>query len=581
MPSQAAQGRSIVDSSQFWTGVLGNTSSAISSREQFPANVIVIGVDGWSQAPTLLSALVEEPYSSDKTYSDALHNRWAEGPRKVTVRYGSPVQSNSSAFETEVIIPSTWLQRLDVPLQVTELHPTLLRNGEPSPESAEKLISADAVILSWNPLTTPVSALKTKAGDLLRRPNVILTITSSVPDSQMEHIQELLNRDDIRPGKIVTVDPSRGLSAIMELKADPKSSSSVLKYQIDFSGSQVSALSMKLDAILSGTVAEGWSVASRRAFSQMHAVHDLISRMLDQEKRALGKVLCSIHDIRQQIEELRVKAEVDVLGPSGEKNIVNVALESARKELKAKLDSLTFWRMVWRIDEIASTVGATLDAHWCKHLESQTGKLSSLQDKYTSQTMSFLASLHEPSPAASLHSAVLVNRLQQLSSSPSYALNTDTLTGPIYKRRAQILGYPTPRLHIKAQQAVAGTFTGLFGGAGLSWWLAFSENIVGIAGAEAATAAGAGGLVAALSLRWAVGKWQKAKKRWLQDFDRVCDGTQRDLQATLKRAIDDNVTIIASQACDQLQELAVQRKEEIGRLQDELAALKAELDKAG
>ena len=41
---------------------------------------------------------------------------------------------------------------------------------------------------------------------------------------------------------------------------------------------------------------------------------------------------------------------------------------------------------------------------------------------------------------------------------------------------------------------------------------------------------GTGMLSAVLGLRWAVGAWEKAKKRWWQDYDRVGQGLSRDLK---------------------------------------------------
>jgi hypothetical protein len=69
----------------------------------------------------------------------------------------------------------------------------------------------------------------------------------------------------------------------------------------------------------------------------------------------------------------------------------------------------------------------------------------------------------------------------------------------------------------------------VLGGFGISWagWLGVSESLVGL-GTE--TMVGTGMLSAVLGLRWAVGAWEKAKKRWWQDCDRVGQGLSRDLK---------------------------------------------------
>jgi hypothetical protein len=93
------------------------------------------------------------------------------------------------------------------------------------------------------------------------------------------------------------------------------------------------------------------------------------------------------------------------------------------------------------------------------------------------------------------------------------------------------------RLHRDAQNAVLGTFGGMFGGAGLGWWLTFGESALSLgAGSEAGTALGAGALVAIASIRWAVGKWERAKRHWVEDANRVSEGLKRDLKVRIKAA---------------------------------------------
>lgn len=44
------------------------------------------------------------------------------------------------------------------------------------------------------------------------------------------------------------------------------------------------------------------------------------------------------------------------------------------------------------------------------------------------------------------------------------------------------------------------------------------------------SAMGAGMLTALAGLRWAVGGWEKAKRKWWKDWDRVGEGLERDLK---------------------------------------------------
>ncbi len=121
-------------------------------------------------------------------------------------------------------------------------------------------------------------------------------------------------------------------------------------------------------------------------------------------------------------------------------------------------------------------------------------------------------------------------------SSPSYPLTPDILVRPLAIRRAQIVQYPTARLHLAGQRVVLGMGGSIVAGVGIGWagWLKWlvggSESVIGFLGVDVGTAMGAGVLVALLGLRWGVGHWEKAKQRWWEDWHRVVNGLERDLK---------------------------------------------------
>jgi len=118
-----------------------------------------------------------------------------------------------------------------------------------------------------------------------------------------------------------------------------------------------------------------------------------------------------------------------------------------------------------------------------------------------------------------------------LKRSPAVVLTPNNLTQPVHDRRSQLIQHTTTKLHREAQSAVIGAFGGVLSGAGLGWWLAFGEHIFSLgAGTEMGTAIGSGALLAVSSVRWAVGKWERAKRGWVQDSVRVGEGLTRDLQ---------------------------------------------------
>lgn len=127
------------------------------------------------------------------------------------------------------------------------------------------------------------------------------------------------------------------------------------------------------------------------------------------------------------------------------------------------------------------------------------------------------------------------NTIAQLASAPSFPLHPSALTAPIHARQAQ-LAHPTARLHAAAQRAVLGASSSAFGGATLAWagWAHDLQLLGGIVdvGMGTETALGAGLLAAAVGVRWAVGGWDRAKRRWWRDWDRVGEGLERDLKVS-------------------------------------------------
>jgi len=197
-------------------------------------------------------------------------------------------------------------------------------------------------------------------------------------------------------------------------------------------------------------------------------------------------------------------------------------------------------------------------------------------------------------------SAVLQNSLLQLKASPSYKLTPESLTKPIYSRRDQIIQYPTTQLHVAGQRAVIGMTGGVVTGLGIGWagWLGWllgsGEGLLGFVGMDANTAMGVGMLSAVAGIRWGVGKWEKAKKRWWQDWARVGQGLDRDLkvcghpsrnssmliadQATLDQTMRQQVTVVAEAASTGVSDLVKRREEELSLMSKELEGLQAGLD---
>ncbi|KAG2361438.1 hypothetical protein BDR07DRAFT_1358996 [Suillus spraguei] len=568
-----------IQSSQLWSELLSEVDAELCSPSGVhqSARVVVCGTDKWAGSYELITALLENPFTTDDAYSDILRNRWKNQSAYLTIDH----RSSTSLINDSLAIPAPWLQQYPFPIQLTEI-PFLSSH----PSLPKTLLKGDVLILLFNPLTTPLPTLISNAQHILQRQNTILVLTaSSASGHALDYISKELAAANCTPGKIISVDPIRALQAVSALKSDPSSPAVIQKYQDNFMGSRISLLGDVLAGMFELKDSSRTSssllltIRTRSALTQMRSALYAGARSVSQARAAIDRVFIGASELQSQVEEVRARTDREVLVESG----IDEALLRGLKEMKALLESLTWLKMIWRVDEIDSLVSSALDRRWCRELENQlilqTGRLTSTQASLTSSTFSQLAKLASPSSSPAFHSPILDNHLRQLTHSPTYALTPDALTRPIQVRRSQITKYTTIRLHRDAQNTVLGAFGGMFGGAGVGWWLAFGENALSIgAGSEAGTALGAGALVAVASIRWAVGKWERAKKKWVEDADRVGEGLKRDLKVTLERAIEKNVAVVPIAAYVGLRELAGKQQEEIDLIRDDLVSMQGDVE---
>ncbi|KAG1731473.1 uncharacterized protein EDB91DRAFT_1305688 [Suillus paluster] len=584
-----------IQSAQLWSELLSEIDEDLSiSRSSTVRSARRRGTGSHE----LITALLENPFTTDEAYSDILRNRWKNQSAFLTIecilKKHSVTGPSTSLVNDALTIPSSWLQQYPFPIQLTEI-PSLASH----PSLPKTLLKADVLILLCNPLTTPLPTLISKAHFVLQRPRTILLLTGSGSGSEhvLEHVTKELGAAGCAPGKVIAVDPIRALEAVSAFKKDPSCPAAIQKYQDDFTGSRVSLLGEVLAGMLgfkesgrASTTSTSPSsllsdICTRSALMQMHGALHASAQSVSQARIAIDRVFTSASELQSQVEQVRARADKEVLLESG----IDEALLRGSKEMKALLESLTWLKMMWRVDEIDVLVGSALERYWCRELENQlilqTGHLASTQASLTSSTFSQLTKLASPSQSPhcipTFNSPILSNNLHQLTHSPTYTLTPSTLTYPIQARRSQLTKHTTTRLHREAQNAVLGAFGGFFGGAGLGWWLAFGESVLSVgvgAGSEAGTAVGAGAFVAVAGVRWAVGKWEKAKRRWLEDVERVGEGLKRDLKVTLQQGIEKNVAVVPIAAYQGLRKLAGKQQEEMEVVRSDLMSMQADVE---
>jgi len=171
------------------------------------------------------------------------------------------------------------------------------------------------------------------------------------------------------------VDPIRALEAVSALKSDPSSPTAIQRYQDDFMGSRISLLGDVLARMLglkdSSRMASSSSlllaIRARSAVIQMQSALYASARSVSQARVAIDRVFTGASELESQVEEVRARTDREVLVESG----IDEALLRGSKEMKALLESLTWLKMIWRVDEMDSLVSSALDRRWCRELENQ------------------------------------------------------------------------------------------------------------------------------------------------------------------------------------------------------------------
>lgn len=109
------------------------------------------------------------------------------------------------------------------------------------------------------------------------------------------------------------------------------------------------------------------AIRTQSALIQMRSALYASARSVSQARVAIDRVFTGASELQSQVEEVRARTDREVLVESG----IDEALLRGSKEMKAVLESLTWLKMVWRVDEIDSLVSSALDRYWCRELENQ------------------------------------------------------------------------------------------------------------------------------------------------------------------------------------------------------------------
>ncbi|KAF9263386.1 hypothetical protein L218DRAFT_347237 [Marasmius fiardii PR-910] len=394
----------------------------------------------------------------------------------------------------------------------------------------------------------------------INNPDTILIYTSIPPSTPYRPPPH------IRTKKVLFVDPNRARSGLDAIQSNPSSPAAVQLYRHEFLGSHVGNIlrTLKQHFAESPTIQ---AIRKRKELGQLTVAEAEVNDLLDK-----------VCDLRASVEEEREKAIKEILGGGR----VRHAVDRAKSDITPSMDRLTWWRMIWRVDEISNYVQEVVGRAWCRGLEEHlifhSGKLTNLQKRLERQAFSLLPlqdppSFPYPNGVPTPPYNIIRNLLHQQSRLPSYPLLPDSLTTPLRIRLSQ-LAAPTTQLHLTGQRATLGVGASIASAVGFTWaaWLATisSVHFPVLGTVESTTALGLGLLSLTAGIRITQSQVEKAKKCWWADFDRVAEGLDRDVQKVVETVLDEKLLAVPRKACSEVDRWGREAKEGIEKRRDSL-----------
>lgn len=434
-------------------------------------------------------------------------------------------------------LSSSFLTSIPSPLRLTELRPT----RELSQDNLELLYKARIPIILLNPLTTPLSTLSSHSPSSKQTilpfplpPHALLLITSPSPISTSSSLPPTVFELGVSPHRIFLIDPDRALSSIRTFRANPSDVLHVQRYSDDALASGLSRLKRQLQSVCTPSE-KGDALAS--------TVISVLRGSLDGVEAELREATALAHTIRNEVSHERAGAHRAVFGPAhkrsgppssapkvvagappardGDDNKVRAAMARGDDDVLPVLGNMTWWRVLWAPDEVGWRMRqATRDA-WVGTIASALlPALAALPNTQSAQASRALSRTATALPPA-LRSPVLENALRQLVHAPSFAVAPRVLLRPLESRIARLDAGTTSALARAAQILLLRVAGSVGVGAAVG---------AGVLAQGVGEAAGAGLLAAAAGVRWAIGRWDKARKMWRADWTRVKEAAERDVE---------------------------------------------------
>lgn len=413
------------------------------------------------------------------------------------------------------------------------------QSRELSQDHLRLLYTAHIPIVLLNPLTTPLAALspyatsdtKSTALPYPLPPHALLLITSPSPISTSSSVPPPIFELGVSPDRVLLIDPARALSSIHALRTNPSDALHVQRYADDAIGSGLSALKRQLQSV--PTAVQKGDALVRAAIGVLHdGLHSAETELYSAADLA--------RSLRSEAERARDAARRAVFGPAYEPvlltsstsppqsaaphdndNKVRTAMAQADRTVQPVLDTLTWWRVLWTPDDAGWRIRQAVRDAWVANITSgllpALAALPSTQARlaYTARTC---AASELPQ---SLRSRVLLNALEQRVHAPSFVIEPRAVLVPLERRIGRLSDGTTAALARAAQVLLLRVGGSV--GAGVGAGVMLLAHGLG-------EAVGAGMLVGVVGVRWAIGKWERARRAWREDWVRVKEAAERDVQ---------------------------------------------------
>lgn len=300
-------------------------------------------------------------------------------------RYGNSVTQDSSSLQ----VPSAYLEQFPIPIHITELASPDHAQTVLEERCSSELYGADVAILMYGS-----SSQLSCAGFPKDNASTIFVKNLDNPPAA-----ELLNPGPIHSalinrGTFLSISPRQALSALHTLQKNPGSPEAVQVYQTQMSASCISSLTDTLNKIFASlqnnpSIPMAVVLRIRTALSHVDAALRACRASVQHAREEMDTLSARLSDLSSRVEEEQARVHVDVFGVPehsaatestdvvSDSDVVGRALKRAETEMKIVLDQLTWWRMIWRVDEISVIVGGAVERAWCKELEHQVWFYSS------------------------------------------------------------------------------------------------------------------------------------------------------------------------------------------------------------